>query len=193
MRLSCPDAPTIPHEPVEFMGSPVDMATKNRMELDAAMDAVLSIDTTKGNRIVNHRGVALTPTVRRGWILRVSDDLVAILERVGGEPAVTLPLSMADITPYGNGVYHLNSIVQPATATGAPVVGIAVTAATAVPGSATGASHEADIALAARFALEIAKEVGAGRARLHDEAEFERLVRLYGSMEHLQGPGREAP
>jgi hypothetical protein len=26
------------------------------------MDAVLSIDTTKGNRIINHRGLALSPT-----------------------------------------------------------------------------------------------------------------------------------
>ena len=44
----CPDAPTIPHEPVPFMDSPIDMAAMNEQEVDARMDAVLSIDTTKG-------------------------------------------------------------------------------------------------------------------------------------------------
>ena len=32
------------------------------------------------------------------------------------------PLTVQDITPYGNGLYHLNSILQPSTATNAPVV-----------------------------------------------------------------------
>lgn len=38
------------------MGSPVDMATVNREEVDGELDAILSIDTTKGNRVINHRG-----------------------------------------------------------------------------------------------------------------------------------------
>jgi hypothetical protein len=58
----CPCAPTQPHEPVPFMGSPVDMATMNELEVDSSMDAVLSIDTTKGNRVINHRDL---PYLRR--------------------------------------------------------------------------------------------------------------------------------
>ena len=96
---------------------------------------------------------------------------------------------MQDITPYGNGVDHLNSILQPATVTAAPVVGVAICAETAVPGCATGASHEVDIAEAVRFAIEVAKEVGAGTCRFHDQAEFARLVALYGDMRRLQGVG----
>lgn len=42
----CPDAPTSPHEPVPFMGSPVDMSALNACEVDPDMDAILSIDTT---------------------------------------------------------------------------------------------------------------------------------------------------
>ena len=84
------------------------------------------------------------------------------MEQVTGRPPVVLPLTMQDITPYGNGVFHVNSILQPATATSAPVVGLAITAETAVAGCGTGASHPADVELAARFAVEVAKAVTAG-------------------------------
>lgn len=186
----CPDAPTQPHEPVPFMGSPIDMAAMNKHEVDAMMDAVLSIDTTKGNRVINHRGFALSPTVKEGYILRVSEDLLGIMSTTTGQLPVTYPITTQDITPYGNDVFHLNSIVQPATATDAPVVGVAITAETAVPGCATGASHVTDIEEAVRFAVEVAKAFGAGKCSFHDEGEFRRLVALYGSMKHLQTLGR---
>jgi hypothetical protein len=186
----CPRAPTQPHTPVPFMGSPVDMATLNREEVRPEMDAILSIDTTRGNRVVNRRGFAISPTVKAGWILRVSDDLLDLQQIVTGRLPVVLPLTMQDITPYGNGLYHLNSILQPATATEVPVVGIALTAEMAVPGSATGASQPSDIEQAVRFVLEVAKSYGRGRCRFHDPAEWETIQRRYGSMAHLQTPGR---
>ncbi|MGW7536002.1 DUF1177 domain-containing protein [Amycolatopsis sp. NPDC054798] len=187
----CPDAPTLAHDPVPFMNSPVDIATMNSYELSAEMAAVLSIDTTKGNRVINHRGLALSPTVRSGYILRVSEGLGDLLETVTGAPLVTYPITTQDITPYGNGVYHLNSILQPATATDAPVVGLAITSAATVAGCATGASHETDIAAAARYAVEVAKQFGAGALKFHDEAEFATLQARYGSMAHLQTLGTE--
>ncbi|MEU5834866.1 DUF1177 domain-containing protein [Streptomyces diacarni] len=182
----CPDAPTRPHDPVPFMDSPVSILDCNREEIDVAMDAVVSIDTTKGNRLLNHRGVALSPTVKEGWILRVSDDLLGLLETVTGEDAHVLPITTQDITPYGNGVHHINSIMQPCVATSAPVVGLALTTGPAVAGCATGASHESDIAAAGRFAVEAAKEYGRGAARFHDADEFARLLDLYGPMTRLQ-------
>ncbi|MFF7008233.1 DUF1177 domain-containing protein [Streptomyces fimicarius] len=186
----CPDAPTEPHDPVPFMGSPVDIATMNRHEVTADMEAVLSIDTTKGNRIINHKGLALSPTVKEGWVLRVSERLGELLAVVTGEPLVTYPVTTQDITPYGNGAHHINSILQPATATAAPVVGLAVTSAAAVPGCQTGASHESDIASAARYAVEVAKGFGAGSLDFHDAVEFDNLVHRYGSLAHLQTLGR---
>lgn len=185
----CPDAPTLPHDPVPFMDSPVGIATMNAHEVTADMDAVLSIDTTKGNTIINHRGLALSPTVRQGYVLRVCERMATLLAVVTGEPVVTYPVTTQDITPYGNGVYHINSILQPATATGAPVVGLAITSGAAVPGSATGASHETDIAAAARFAVEVAKELGAGTLTFHDHAEYDALVARYGSLARLQTLG----
>jgi hypothetical protein len=185
----CPDAPVIPHEPVPFMGAPVDMATLNRHEVSPEMDAILSVDTTRGNWVVNRRGFALTPTVMEGYILKVSSDLLRIMSTVTGCAPVVLPITTPDITPYGNGIDHINSILQPATATTAPVVGVALTSEVAVPGCATGASQIFDIEMAVRFCLEVAKAYGRRRCAFYDADEFDRLVNLYGSMGHLQTLG----
>jgi hypothetical protein len=185
----CPNARIEPRLPVPFMAAPLDMATLNREEVQPAMDAILSIDTTRGNRIINCRGFAISPTVKSGWILRVSEDLLDIQQVVTGRLPAVLPISMQDITPYGNGVYHLNSILQPATVTEAPVVGVALTTEVAVPGSATGASQPADIEQAVRFALEVAKAFGRRRCRFYDETEWDLLQRCYGAMTRLQDAG----
>ena len=186
----CPDAPTQPHKPVPFMGSPVDMATVNREEVDGELDAILSIDTTKGNRVINHRGFAISPTVKEGYILKTSDDLLDIMQITTGKLPVVFPITTQDITPYGNDIYHINSILQPATATDAPVVGIAITAEVPVPGCATGASHPFDLEQAARFTLEVAKAFGKGDCHFYDAEEFDRITKLYGSMHHLQTLGK---
>jgi hypothetical protein len=187
----CPNAPIIPHEPVPFMGGPVDMATMNRHEVHADMEALLSIDTSRGNWLVNRRGFAITPTVKEGYILKVSADLLRLMAQVTGQPPLVLPLTTQDVTPYGNGLEHVNSIVQPATATAAPVIGVALTAETAVPGSASGASQIVDVEAAARFCIEVAKAYGQGECAFYDPGEFRQLVTLYGSMAHLQGMGAQ--
>ena len=104
---------------------------------------------------------------------------------------LVFPLATQDITPYGNDVHHLNSILQPCTATDAPVVGVAITAETMVPGCATGATHAADVEEAARFMLEVAKAYGRKQCSFYDTDEYARLQKLYGSMKHLQTLGNE--
>jgi hypothetical protein len=186
----CPHAPIIPHDPVPFMGSPVDMATMNRYEVYPEMDAILSVDTTRGNRVINRRGFAISPTVKEGYILKVSSDLLRLMSVVTGQAPLVFPITTQDVTPYGNGIDHLNSIMQPATATDAPVVGVALTAETVVPGCASGASQVVDIEMAVRFCLEVAKAFGQGKCAFYDAEEFGRLVALYGSMKHLQTLGK---
>ncbi|MEN6500466.1 MAG: DUF1177 domain-containing protein [Rectinema sp.] len=188
----CPNAPTQSHVPVPFMGSPVDMRAMNTYEVDPKMDAILSIDTTKGNRIVNHRGFAVSPTVKEGWILRVSEDVLDIVEWSTGNSPLVLPITMQDITPYGNELFHLNSILQPCTATKAPVIGVAITAVRPVPGCGTGASRETDIEETARFCIEVAKSFTSGTCRFYSEQEFSRLKQLYGPMNHLQTEGKSS-
>lgn len=187
----CPDAPTQPHKPVPFMNSPVSMAQMNQAEVEEDMDVILSVDTTKGNRIMNHKGFAISPTVKNGYILRTSEDLLSIMETTTGQLPKVFALAMQDITPYGNDVYHLNSILQPATATEAPVVGVAITTETAVAGCATGATCMSSIDEAARFILEVAKAYTRGECSFYDEAEYARLQKLYGSMAHLRTFGNE--
>lgn len=182
----CPNAPVIPHDPVPFMGAPVDMATMNRHEIHPDMDAILSVDTTRGNWIINRRGFAISPTVKEGYILKISSDLLRIMSVVTGQSPVTFPITTQDITPYGNGIDHLNSIMQPAAATDAPVVGLALTTESVVPGCASGASQVMDIEMAVRFCLEVSKAFGKRECRFYDVEEFGRLVALYGSMRHLQ-------
>ncbi|WP_110693660.1 DUF1177 domain-containing protein [Salinicola halophyticus] len=185
----CPDAPTREHHPVPFMDSPITMEDTWEHEIDDAMDAVVSIDTTKGNRIINVRGVAMSPTVKQGYILRTSEDLMDVMSRVTGRLPEVFALTQQDITPYGNGLHHLNSILQPAVATAAPVVGVALAAETAVAGCATGASHEVDIEQAARFAVEVAKDFTAGICQFYDTKEFARLTELYGEQTRFQQGG----
>jgi hypothetical protein len=181
-----PDAPTQPHDPVPFMNSAVDQGVSNDYEVSADMDAIVSVDTTKGNRICNHRGFAITPTIKDGWILRVSDTLLDVAERASGLPPVVMPITMQDITPYGNGIFHVNSIVQPSTATTAPVIGLAITTASAVAGSATGATDLHSVEGAVRFVIEAAKDFGRGIASFYDEMEFSMLIDQVGSMSHMR-------
>jgi hypothetical protein len=171
------------------MGSPVDIATMNRHEMDPEMDAVLSIDTTKGNRIAKWMGFAITPTAKEGWVLKVSDSLLDIMETVTGKTPKVCPITTQDITPYGNGLDHINSIMQPTTATDKPVVGVAITTEAPVPGCGTGANHPMDIEMAARFCLEVAKQYGKGTCSFYDEAEWANIVARYGPLWHLQTLG----
>lgn len=185
----CPDAPILPNDPVPFMTSPVSIATMNEHEVDERMDAVLSIDATKGNRVHCERGFAITPTVKEGWLLPVSDDLLDVQERVTGQPPSTLTLSTQDLTPYATGLDHINSIVQPATDTNAPVVGVGTTSVNPVAGSATGATYPTELAETAGFVVETAKDYTRGRASFYDPDEFDELVDRYGSMNHFQTLG----
>ncbi len=177
-----PRAPIIPHEPVPFVDSPVNMKLIQIYEVDPDMDAILSVDATKGNRVIKVEGFAITPTVKNGWILKVSDDLINIYERVRGDVAHIVPITMQDITPLDSGVYHINSIMLPWLATEAPVVGVATTARIPVAGCGTGANYPYGLEMATRFCVEVAKEYTAGKCRFYDEEEYQRLVSLYGDM-----------
>jgi len=185
----CPTAPVIPHDPVPFMDAPVPMNVMNAHEVHPEMQAILAVDTTRGNRVINHRGFAISPTVKDGYVLRVSEDLLDLMTWTTGAPPAVLPITTQDITPYGNGVYHVNSILQPATATSAPVVGVALTSEAVVPGSASGATQINDCEQAARFCVEVAKAFSRGQCRFYDPDEYARLLARYGSMSHLSGMG----
>jgi len=63
---------------------------------------------------------------------------------------------------------------------------VAITTETAVAGCATGATHIMDIETAARFVTEVAKDFTEGKCSFYDAEEYEKIVKLYGSMKHFQ-------
>ncbi len=182
-------APVKPYKPVPMMDSPVDMFTLLRREADPRMNAIISIDATKANYMVNHVGFAITPVVKEGWILRPTDELLGIYIRVAGTPPVIVPITMQDITPFTTDVYHINSIVQPWIYTKAPVLGVATTALMPVPGSGTGATNAYALDQASRFVMEVVKDYLAGRVELYYEEEFRKLVEKHGSLAEILSRG----
>lgn len=185
----CPDAPTIKHEPVDFMDSPVDMTTMNKMEVDMEMDAILSVDATKGNKVINHNGFAISNTVKEGYILKVSESLLDIMIRVTGDMPKVFPLAQQDITPYKNKLYHINSILQPSVATDAPVVGVAITSKMPIAGCATGATNLMNIEKVSRYVIEVAKDFTNNKCNFYDKEEYSKLLNLYGDLKRFQTSG----
>ncbi len=182
-------APVKPYKPVPMMDSPVDIFTLLREEVDERMDAILSVDATKANKLVNHTGFAITHVVKEGWILKVDDTILDIYTRVTGEAPVLVPLSMQDILPFTTNVYHINSMVQPWIYTTAPVIGVATTTRLPVPGSATGATNIYSLDQASRFVLEVAKDFTAGRAKFYDEKDWKTILEVHGSLRDIMRKG----
>jgi hypothetical protein len=185
----CPNAPTRPYKPAPIMDSPVDIFTLLKREAEGQIDAILSVDATKANWVIKHNGFAITPTVKEGWILKVSPDLIDIYIRVTGQPPVVVPITMQDIIPYTTPVYHINSMMQPWIYTKAPVVGVAITTSMVVPGSATGATNIFHLEQATRFVVEVAKDFGRGRVKFYDEGEWEKIISIHGSLADLMRRG----
>jgi hypothetical protein len=185
----CPNAPTRPYKPAPMMDSPVDIFTLLRREAEGQVDAIISVDATKANWVIKHNGFAITPTVKEGWILKVSPDLIDIYIRVTGQPPVVVPITMQDIIPYTTPVYHINSMMQPWIYTKAPIVGVAITTSMVVPGSATGATNIFHLEQATRFVVEVAKDFGRGRVKFYDEEEWKKIISIHGSLADLMRRG----
>ena len=180
------DGPVLPMKPVDFMDTPVELDTILNLEVATDMDAILSIDTSRGNRLLNSNGFAITPTVKEGWILKVSYDLLRVMEHTTGSLPAAFPITMQDIVPYVGDVFHINSLMQPAVVTRAPVVGIALTAAGSVPGCASGVSNPFRTEEVGRYVVECAQQFGRGKVAFYDREEFARLCAMYGDMRRLQ-------
>ena len=176
-----------PAEPAAFVDLPIARETLVAAEVDPTMAGILSIDATRANRIAKHAGFGITGTIKEGVILRPTTAVLDAYERTAGHAPFVVPIFTQDITPPGNGLHHINSILQPATMTDVPVIGIALLSPVVVGGASTGVVREHELATAGRFVVEVAKEFTAGRLALYHHEEFERLVSLYGSMKRLQG------
>jgi len=181
----CPNAVVTPHKPAPMMASPASIFELLKREVDPQMDAILSIDATKANLIVKGSGFAITPTIKDGWILKVSDDLINIYMWVTGRLPIIVPITMQDLLPFSTPIYHINSIVQPWLYTHSPVVGVATITETVVPGSASGVTNINTLDETSRFVIEVAKGFTAGSVKFYDEKEWEIIMRLHGEIRHI--------
>ncbi len=181
----CGNAPTMEHHPVPFMSSYVDFVTLKEEIVDKEADAIIVTETSRGNRVANYPNFGITPTVKAGWILKTSEDAIDIMERVTGEPAKVIPISMQDLTPVTNGVYHLNGLCEMPAGTTAPCIGVGITSLLPISGAAPGVTNVTNLEMAVRFVLEVAKDYTAGRFSFYDKMEYEFLVEKYGNMNHL--------
>ncbi|MCD6114506.1 MAG: DUF1177 domain-containing protein [Thermoprotei archaeon] len=182
-------APVKPYKPVPMMDSPVDIFKLLKEEVDEGMQAILSIDSTKANKVINYTGFAITHVIKEGWILKVSDEILDIYTRVTGEPPVIVPLTMQDVLPFSTKIYHINSIIQPWIYTTAPVIGVATTTRMPVPGSATGVTNVFALDQAARFVLEVAKDFTAERIKFYDEKDWETIIKVHGNIREIMRKG----
>ena len=186
----CPDAPTIPHDPVPFMGPPVDMVTMNQIEVRDEMDVVLSIDATKGNRLVNHKGIAITPTVKDGWVLPVAPDLLDLYEQVTGRPPVVVPLSTYNITPTATTCSTSTASCNPRSPPKPPWW--ASPRRRLRPPRLRHRGQPPQGRRACRHViLEVAKAVGAGRCEVYDEDAFQAALGRYGPLSRLRTMGEQ--
>ena len=180
-----PNAIVTPHKPAPLISSPVNIFELLRREVDPQMDGVLSVDATKANLVVKGSGFAITPTVKDGWILKVSEDLINIYMWVTGHSPIIVPITLQDVLPFSTPIYHINSIVQPWLYTHAPVVGIATITESVVPGSATGVTNIVSLDEAARFIIEVAKGFTEGKVKLYDEDEWNTIMKIHGSIREI--------
>jgi hypothetical protein len=165
---------------------PVPIHDLNEVEVKKDMDVIFSVDATKGNNIINQRGFAISPVMIQGYILPVTPDLLTLAATVSGKAPYVFPLSIYDVTPYESGYTHINSIMSPNIFTSSPVIGVAITTQTVVPGSSLGANHFEDLENAARFLLEAANAFGSNLLNIYDAAMLARAQGQYGPLTQFQ-------
>ena len=109
----CQQAHPAPHDPFPFVMSPLPSSEKHPRLVDDRMDAILTPETCKGNKMISHLGFAVTPPVREGFIMRPHASVLHIMEMVTGKQPAIFPITMQDVTPYELGVHHICGMVLP--------------------------------------------------------------------------------
>lgn len=187
----CPSAPIRNYPVSGQMDSPVPVdVLLSQFESPSEADALISVDTTRSHYLLNHTGLAITPTLINGVLMRVSDDLMNLLAQVTSDPPVALPITMQDITPISSGLFRINSIMQPGNYFQGPMVGLASVSRHPIRGATPGASRPENLEAGARFCVEAARRFGRELISFVDEEQYARFTSLYGDFGFLVGRDR---
>lgn len=157
-------------------------------EVSLVMDAVISIGSYRGAKIGYNKSIAISPTVKEGYILEISDDLWALAKKTNDVSPISLPLSQQDIIPCEKGLPQAHTILQPSRATSAPVVGIGIQNEMASRHGLNTSLFER-IESTGRFLVTVATAFTNNNCSLYDEHEFTILRTSYGDMSHFQHIG----
>lgn len=172
-------AKLIPHAPFKFMVPSVGLDDALKVEVDPQATTVLSIDSTKGNRLAKYDDFALTHVIKDGYILKLSDEVIDIYNKVTEHEIYMIPLTSGDLTPLDFNVYHISTLISPWLYTSAPVIGLATVSPRAIPGYETGVMNLNMLEHASRFCLEFLKYMEKG-GRVYGEDELQELERRVG-------------
>ncbi|MEJ2776244.1 DUF1177 domain-containing protein [Sulfolobus sp. SCGC AB-777_L09] len=172
-------AKLIPHKPFDFMVPLVGLDEALKEEVDPKASLILSIDSTKGNRLAKFDDFALTHVIKDGYILKLSDEVIDIYNRVTGHEIYLIPLTTGDLTPLDFNVYHISTLVSPWLYTSSPVIGIATVSKQLIPGYVTGVMNIDMLEHASRFCLEVIKFIEGG-GKVYNEEELKVLKELLG-------------
>lgn len=173
------DAKLIPHKPFNFMIPLVGMEEALKEEVDKEANLILSIDSTKGNRLAKYNDFAITQVIKDGYILKVSDDVLDIYSRVTGHEPYFVPLTTGDLLPLDYKVYHISTLVLPWIYSTGALIGIATVSKQIIPGYVTGVQDIEMLEHASRFCLEAIKLIEKG-GKVYDEEELKELKEKLG-------------
>lgn len=182
----CQQAHPAPHDPFPFVMSPLPSSEKHPRLVDDRMDAILTPETCKGNKMVSHLGFAVTPPVREGLILRPHASVLHIMEMVTGKAPVVFPITMQDVTPYELGVHHICGMLLPSIFSTAPVIGVPLVTEIQTHPSATGVQQPMGLESAARFCLEIATAFGNGDCEFYYPDDFKGMIEAFQGLQGWQ-------
>ena len=182
----CQQARPVPHDPYPFVMSPLPSSEKHPRLVDARMDAMLTPETCKGNKMVSHLGFAVTPPVREGIIMRPHASILHIVEMVTGKAPVVFPITMQDVTPYELGVHHICGMVLPSIFSDAPVIGVPLVTEIETHPSATGVQQPTVLETTARFCIEVATSFGNGDCEFYYPGDYEGMVSTFKGLRGWQ-------
>jgi len=167
-------AKLIPHKPFNFMVPLVGLDDALKVEVDPSASLVVSIDSTKGNRLAKFDDFALTHVIKDGYVLKLHDNVIDIYNKVTGHEIYMVAVTTGDLTPLDYNVHHISTLVSPWLYTNSPVIGLATVSKQVIPGYETGVMNVDMLEHASRFCLELIKYVEKG-GKVYDEEELAEL------------------
>jgi hypothetical protein len=183
----CQRAHPEPHDPYPFVMSPLPSSEKHPRLVDECMEAILTPETCKGNKLVSPvAGFAVTQPVKEGYILRPHESVLHLYEMTTGKSPVVFPLTMQDITPYESGVHHVCGMALPSVFSRAPVIGVPLAMEVPIMPAATGTQQPMVLETAGRFCLEVAGAFGRGDCHFYYDSDYQGFMDAYAGVQGWQ-------